>query len=174
MNLWATDLYDFFRGTPWWVYALLVYLLWVGIRAARPRVVALKKLLILPIIFTLLSLHTLLTSVVLSPLTIGAWAVALLVGGAIGYAQISRQTLQVDRARGLLRVPGSWSVLVLIVIIFASKYYFGYSLSIDPQRAHHWPFALSLLAVSGICTGLLIGRFTCYRQRFKNLPSTPL
>ncbi|NGX37998.1 MAG: hypothetical protein K1000chlam2_01167, partial [Chlamydiae bacterium] len=44
-------------GTPWWVYLLFVYFLYVGIKSLKPRVISLKKILILPLILFVWSLY---------------------------------------------------------------------------------------------------------------------
>ena len=39
-------------GTPWWVWIILVYLLFVGIKALKPRIVYLPKLFIIPAVLS--------------------------------------------------------------------------------------------------------------------------
>jgi len=47
------------QGTPWWVYVLFFYLLSLGIKALKPRVISLKKPFLLPGVFLVWSLWNL-------------------------------------------------------------------------------------------------------------------
>lgn len=161
-------------GTPWWVYALFIYLIWIGINASKARIIALKKLFIVPIIFGFMSVHTLMTSFQMTSFTIMTWSAAILLGAALGWIQIYRHALKIDKIHYLVRVPGTWSTLIFILIIFATKYYFGYELSVDPKLAEQSLFEFSMLAISGVFTGLFIGRLICYLYRFKTNSSVDL
>ncbi len=160
--------------TPWWVYVLLIYLIKVGIRASKTNVVSIIKLSIIPIIFTVMSVHTLVSAFPISIFTVSVWAATLLLGCILGFWQIFRLNIQVDKQHYLIRVPGTWTTLVIILIIFASKYYFGYELAVDPNLATQNWFEISLLLVSGVCTGLFIGRLICYVYQMFTQISIPL
>ena len=153
---------DTLLQTPWWVYVLLIYLIRIGIRASKERVISFKKLLILPVIFTAMSVHTLVSSFQID-LSLGlSWLISIFLGGLVGYLLIRKHNIKVDRKNLLIQTPGTWITLVLVLIIFASKYYFGYELSVDPGLIKQTAFEFSMLFVSGVCTGLFIGRFTFY------------
>ena len=47
--------------TPWWVYLLLAYLIFIGIKARKPSTVSIYKLAILPVVFLSLSIEMLVT-----------------------------------------------------------------------------------------------------------------
>jgi len=160
--------------TPWWVYLLLAYLLRMGIKASQTRIVALKKLFIIPIIFSAMSVHTVLDSFQLTGLAVGILASNLLLGIMIGWYQVYRLAIQVDRQHGLIQIPGTWSTLIIILIIFATKYYFGYELAMDPQLTEDLGFEFAMLGVSGVCTGLFIGKLISYLIKYFHLPQTDL
>ena len=167
--IWQTAIH-----TPWWVYLLFAYLIKVGIQASKMRVVSLKKLFIIPAIFTFMSVHTLIASFNVSAFTISAWSGAILIGMMLGWLQIYRFRLKVDTQHTLIQVPGTWSTLIIIIIIVTTKYYFGYELAVDPKLAEQTWFEFSMLGVSGICTGLFIGRLICYIYRLKTSVSIHL
>lgn len=162
--------------TPTWVYVLFALLIWIGIKASKPRVMPLKKLLILPAIFIYMSTHTLLTSFAIHLFDVSIWMGAILLGMIIGWFEIFRNhaRIRVDKQQNLIQVPGSWMTLALIIIIFASKYYFSYELDVDPALADQTWFEYSMLSVSGICTGILIGRALCYLYKYQNSSHTAL
>lgn len=160
--------------TPWWVYVLLVYLITMGTKASKTRVVSLVKLFIIPIIFIFMSIHTLISSFRMSVHTVSTWSIAIILGVVLGYLQMSRYTFEIDRVHRLIKIPGTWTTLVFILIIFVSKYYFSYQLSVDPAIVHETTFKYLMLGLSGVFTGLFIGRLICYLYQFMKNPSVNL
>jgi hypothetical protein len=154
--------------TPTWVYLLFAYLLWVGIKASKTRNIALKKLFIMPAIFTYMSANTLLTSFDIHLFEVSTWIGAILIGTIIGWVDIYRNYshIKVDKQKHLIQAPGSWVTLTLIFIIFASRYYFSYEIAMDPALSKQTWFEVSMLAVSGACTGLFIGRLLSYLYKY--------
>src|SRR3989338_1808009 len=88
--------------TPWWVYVILIYVLWIGVKALKPRVVSLKRLVIVPIVFLILSFHSL-CQVGLHPLNLISYLIALIIGAGVGFWLVSRMTLSVDSKHGLIK-----------------------------------------------------------------------
>lgn len=162
------------KGTPWWVYVLFVYLVIIGFLAAKTRIISIWRLFIIPIVFTVLSLETLLTAVKPDFFAVSSWLIAIIIGTLLGMWQVSHWRIQTDRKHFLVRVPGNWSTLILILIIFATKYYFSYKLAIDPHLIDQTWFEFNMLAVSGLCTGLFIGRLVYFIYRMKTGTQTDL
>lgn len=148
--------------TPWWVYVLFIYLVQRGISASKPQVVSIKKLTILPIVFIVLSIHTLATAFHVNAMVIVVWFASIIFGSVIGWLLICRHQFKVDRKKLLIQLQGSWITLILILAIFVSKYYFSYQIGSDPALENQTSFEFSMLAISGVCTGLFIGRLLCY------------
>ncbi len=144
--------------TPWWVYLLFAYLIFIGIKASKSRVTPFLKLLIAPIIFSWMSIDTLVGDVGSSSYANSIWAIAILIGVFFGWLQLRLLKIQTDRKRLLIKMPGSWITLILILIIFFSKYYFGYSSAVQPSLLENTGYVFIMLAISGVCTGLFIGR----------------
>lgn len=151
--------------TPWWVYVLFIVLVNRGIAASRPQVVSLKKLVLLPLIFIVLSIHTMMTSFQVNGFIFSLWVFGIAIGSVVGWSLIKNHHYKVDKKNMLIQLPGSWITLSLILIIFISKYYFSYQLASDPALAHETPFEFSMLTITGICTGLFVGRLICYIQQ---------
>jgi hypothetical protein len=160
--------------TPWWVFVLFFYLLVRGYKASQTRVVALKKLFILPIILILLSLHSLLVNIPLSVFNVMVWAFALLAGVLLGCYQMLNQRLSFDKTKQWVKLPGSWFTFILILIIFASKYYFGYEMAANPHILTNFKFAITMLVVLGVCSGLFVGRLVFYVYRYRHSAHTDL
>lgn len=160
-------IYEFLQQTPWWVYLLFIYLIKVGISASKTKVVSIKRLAILPIIFTALSIHTMMTAFHVTTDVFLVWLVSMLVGALFGYFLVYQHQFRVDKKHYLIELPGTWITLILILAIFASKYYFGYALSADPGVVRNTAFEFTMLSVSGVITGLFIGRLICYLNEFR-------
>ena len=154
--------------TPWWVYLLLCYLIAVGIKASKVRIIPLWKAFVLPTIFLSMSIQTLTTIETIEHLSIGSWIVAMLVGSSFGWWQVQRLDIKIDKKRSLIQIPGSWDTLVVILIIFIAKYYFGYEKATNPVLVTQLNFKISVLVLSGGCTGLFLGKLCCYMSHYKN------
>lgn len=161
------------NGTPWWVWVIFIYVMIVGIKALSPRVVSLYRLTLMPLIFVALSVHTLWV-LPLNFMRIALFVIFVIAGIGIGFWQISRLFIEIDRNKKLLAVPGSPMTLILVLIVFASKYYFGYTEATNPGIIDQLAFILPLLIISGLCTGTFIGRGICYICRFVSLPHKDL
>lgn len=54
--IWQTIIH-----TPWWLYLLLVYLIIVGVKASKSRIIPFWKIFVLPIIFLSISIQNVMT-----------------------------------------------------------------------------------------------------------------
>ncbi len=160
--------------TPWWAYVLFVYLIIVGVKASKTTIVSARKLFILPIIFTVMSIHTVFTSFQIDATIIFIWIGSIIIESLIGWVLVQHQKIQIDKTHLLIQLPGTWLTLILVLVIFAAKYYFGYELSVDPQLIKQTAFEFSMLFISGACTGLFIGRVCFYSHQLYALKSVNL
>ncbi|NBO23956.1 MAG: hypothetical protein EBU93_01760 [Chlamydiae bacterium] len=160
-----TSIWQILTHTTWWVFALFFYLLKIGIDATKPRIVSIKKLFILPIVFFAISINSLLSFFPLTLLPLLTYAIALTVGTAVGWRLVRKLKLGFDHIHHLVKVPGSFATLILILSIFSAKYYYGYSLATNPELVQRTGFVIFQLSLSGICTGLFLERLACYLFR---------
>lgn len=155
--------------TPVWVYLLLIYLIFIGIKETKSRVIKLPRIFIGPTILSALSIHTLMTTVLEAGyLIIGSWILGIVFGGILGWWQMKRLRIQVDKKRFLIHIPGTWSSMCVLLTIFAARYYLGYEQATNPILTEQLGFKVSLLAVMGICTGFFIGKSIRYIAHFRN------
>jgi len=157
--------------TPWWVYVLFAYILYVGIKATRMRSVPVLQLFIAPSIFTILSIHTLVGRISDHLLYIIPWGIATAVGIAIGWIEMHRLNIIVDRKNHLLKIPGSVFTLILFLLFFGSKYYYGFMSATDPERTKEIQFVIFILLISGIGTGIMWVRGFGYFFKYLKNPS---
>lgn len=149
---------DIIRNTPIWVWGILVYLLYVGIQALKPRIVTLDKLIFLP-----LALIALKFKVFLSP---DAWIylVGLSAGLFAGFVKVRNSPIKVLKDIKSIQIPGSSSLIIILLGIFVMRYFFGYLQATDPVayiRYFDWE-----LVLSGILSGYFTGQRTNYLYRY--------
>lgn len=146
-------------NTPPWVWALLAFLLFLGIRALRPSTAPLWRIAILPAVFCVWGVSGLFSLHKPTPERIVPWLAAMVIGAGIGMAIARLQPVRADRTRGLVRVPGGPLTLALILGIFATKYVFGVLHGMSPALFAEPRYWLTEIAVSGTLTGMFVGRF---------------
>lgn len=166
--------FEILKGTPTWVYALFCYLTYLGIKSTERRVVPFKQVFILPIVFTLWSFHTLVTKFPLTVYTTTLWSFSILAGYYLGWHLNRSCSIQADKIKRLIALPGSLTPLISFLVIFAAKYYFGYTFATDPESAHSILYYGTYIALSGGVTGTFIGKLLSFYHKYKFAKHTEL
>jgi hypothetical protein len=151
--------------TPFWVYLIFAFLLFSGIRASHPRTMTLSRLFFLPTLLVLWSIYGLYERWHGHWTDVYYWIVSLVCGSYIGWWMIHQWKIRVDRERKALILPGTWSTLWLVLIIFAVRYFFGYYYATHSTIPHS--VLLTDVIVSGIITGVFVGRSMNYLYRYE-------
>jgi uncharacterized protein DUF6622 len=149
--------------TPIWVFPLFAYLVWLGIKAMRPRTVTIWRSLIVPAVFIVWGLSRLLGRQDYAwPLVtwLGAAAALLLVG------LLTARPFELDHTTGEIKRPGSVVPLIRNVTVFALQYTVAVIAAVDPHDAT--TAAIVGRAISGGTTGYFLGRtIALLRQYFR-------
>jgi hypothetical protein len=161
-------------STPPWVWVLLAFLLFLGLRALRPSTAPLWRVAILPAIFCVWGITGLFSLHSPTPQRILPWLAAIAVGVGIGMAVAGLQPIRADKMRGLVRVPGGPLTLLLILGIFASKYAFGVLHGMSPTLFAELRYWLTELVLSGTLTGMFVGRFVGLWRQYRAAPHEDL
>jgi hypothetical protein len=161
-------------NTPLWVWALLAFLLYIGIRALQPSTAPLSRIAILPTVFLAWGLYGLFSMHALTLSRVLPWLAAIGCGVAVGLVVAGLQPIRADKVRRLVRAPGGPLTLALILGIFATKYVFGVLHETDPAAFAQPRFWLSELALSGVLTGMFIGRFVGLWRQYRAAPHEDL
>lgn len=161
-------------GTPIWVWLLLAFLLFIGIRALRPTTASFVRLAILPIVFLVWGLSGFATTYGYRPSGIAVWLVALLLGFVLGLFAAHSIEIRADKERGLIRLPGNALNLVLILIIFSTKYTLGVIAGIRPSITGEMLFMATDVGMSGWLTGLFAGRLFGLWRKYQAAPHETL
>ncbi len=153
--------------TPWWVWVLFLFLVSRGMKALRGGPRPLRKLVVIPLVFSIWGLVELFSRHAYTLPSLLMWGGTLAVGMAAGWALVSRQTITVDRQAGTLVLPGDPSTLILVLALFLGHYILGFLLAMDPQVGQHAPYALVAAALSGGASGIFVGKFAFYLRRYQ-------
>jgi Family of unknown function (DUF6622) len=150
--------------TPIWVFPLFAYLVWLGIKATRPRAVTIWRSLIVPAVFIVWGLSRLVSRQqdVMWPLVswLAAAAVLLVVG------LLTARPFELDHTTGEIKRPGSWVPLIRNVTVFALQYTVAVIAAVGPHDATTAAIAGRL--ISGGTTGYFLGRtIALLRQYWK-------
>jgi hypothetical protein len=162
------------RGTPVWVWVLLVFLLSRGIKAFKGGTAPLGKLAIVPVVFAVWGIAHLATERAAGWQAAVAWVLGA-VAGLLAGAFIARKTsFTVDRMQKTVTVPGSAVPLILILVTFASKFWLGVELAISAPVPVDSGYVVLDGLISGIVAGIFAGRFLVYCMRFRAREAVPV
>jgi len=161
-----------FKGPPLWVWALLIYLLYVGFKALKPRVMSLKKIGILPTVFLYFSIQRLATNINFFNSLV--WICSTIIGVLLSLILFKNIKISADKKNNLLKLPGSYSTLILILVSFSIKFYFGFQIGKDPNVLKDADFFYRYIMGSTISFGIFLGKTFLYLYKFKKAESTDL
>lgn len=164
-TIWAS-----IANTPWWIFAFFLYLIWIGAAATTPRIVSFRSLFILPSLFLLLSFAAMTATVKLDLLHFLSWQVCVVFGIGLGYLQCRLLKMKALKNERALYIPGTYSLLILLAVIFILKFYSGFDLGFLPSFLLHGDHSQWLVGAYGLGMGLFIGQFLYAFRCLKNGP----
>lgn len=144
--------------TPLWVWTILVVLVWVGFKQSVARSVSLRRITVLPVVMTGLSLAGTATAFGASAPVLLAWGAGAAVAAAVVMNRTLPHATQYNPWTELFELPGSWTPLVLMVGIFITKYAAGVALAMQPHLALDALFSQSIGALYGGFSGVFVAR----------------
>ena len=158
-NLWLI-----LSGAPWWVYLLFVYLVTVGVKSIQPRTVPVKRVILLPLLFVTWSFYNLYTRLVLGHMSLLLlWVVFLSIGAYLGIREVRNWKISINRNQHALTIPGNYSTLILILLIFILKFVWGYIYATH-EPVSYWIYFWDILT-SSLVTGFFVGRAWFFFRR---------
>ena len=150
--------FQIISNTPVWVWGLLAVLLALGFKQSRRASLSLKRVIILPVAMTGLSVLGVISAFGTAPAGLLAWTVAAIVAGSLVWQLPTPAGTRYDAASDSFEVPGSWIPLALMVGIFATKYVVGVALAMHLPLTQAPVFGLATSALYGSFSGVFIGR----------------
>ena len=158
------------KGTPIWVWVILVALIALGMQQLRLRVVKRFTVLIAPVVFLFVGL----ASSGRSSIAFATWAATLLSVAAFTY-YVWKPTsgASYDDTTDRLHLPGSVIPMIIMLSIFLLNYVFNVALAINPAWRGELAWQLVPAVVLGALSGVFIGRAaTLFRLKTVNTVNT--
>jgi hypothetical protein len=150
-------LLEILRRTPSWVWLVLGLLLALGLNQLRPRQVAPRWVLVMPLALLGLGLVALLPGFRGWPVGGLLWALALAAGLVLG-RRLPHGQARFEPATQRLHLPGSAWPLGLMLGIFLLRYASAVAQALQPAWRSSVPVQASLALVLGLLSGLFLGR----------------
>ncbi len=145
-------------NTPVWVWGALCYLLFVGFKAMRTRIVRLPKLFVMPIVFLGLRYKLFFAS------NVEVYISLLLFCFVVGFITASNATIKILKELKSIELPGNYTTITISIFFFLVKYTLGYLEATRPELVSQCSFAD--LVISGCLIGYFLGHMSCYVYRF--------
>ena len=145
--------FTIFTATPPYVWGLFIYLVFMGVKALRPRTIFVPQMYVMPLVMFALKSYLLAGA----PREVFlAFVVSLIVAMCAGFASTLRMRATFYKDNLFVKLNGGVETLVVSLLFFATRYVFGYLRATDPALA---PLLVILDAsTSGAFCGLMLGR----------------
>lgn len=154
--------------TPWWVFVLFLSLVYMALAATKARVITLHQLFLLPFVLLTLSIIAAYTILPLTWNDLFFWLTSMLGGSGFGWIQFKVSNVHAIKKTNHLHLPGTWTVLIFVLILFFIKYNMGYLTLNDPAAFKAPSYRTFIVSVYGLFMGLSLGRLfyaiTCLKR----------
>ncbi len=143
--------------TPWWVFIVLGYLLWVGIDALKTQTVPVTRICILPLVISTWDIYSFVIKFN-GIQTLLIWLLSITIGIVMGIMIAKFIKTYPHKNKGLITVTGNSTTLILLLMIFVVKYFFGYVDARNLFFEHKELIAIARIGSFAIISGIFIGR----------------
>lgn len=154
-------LFDMIEGTPLWVWLVLCYLIFVGIRALKASIVSLPKLFLIPFLFLAIQYKLFFSS------DAAIFIATILLTMLLSFIVHTQKSVEILKTEKAVKLPGSTFLLLTLIFVFVLKYFFGYLKTTAPDLAAR--YAIINIIISGILSGYFLGRATCYVYKYRKI-----
>ncbi len=165
-----TTLWEKIAETPWWWYALAVYLLLACVSSLKPRIVEVKQLFVLPLFFIIFSAIILSVSFDITLMNLATWTSALMSGMLLGFLQFRLLRIKAIPNENKLYIPGSPLFILMVASFLIAKVYFNLNTNIDVLFTLQQTHPIWFILAYGILSGLLLSKIVCSIRCLKKGP----
>ena len=157
-----SSLLKIISGTPTWVWFVLGYLIFIGIRSTGTRIVYIPKLFVIPLVLSGLKYKVFMTN------SISVWIgylICLFLSSFLSYKHSAMRKIKIIKESMSVKLPGTYWTLIVLMGFFVVKYFFGYIRMTNP--AYYNDIKIFELSINGIFSGYFLGKAICYLTKFK-------
>ena len=152
------QLTEILTHTPWWVWVLLVYLVYCGVRLLSPNEISPHGMLLMPCIFLLWGVYGIFHKYSMPWTALLIFTGASLVGLFFGAVIAMRwRPVTFNKMTGMIQRPGSAMPLILILINFSCLYVLNVYAGYHPDSFTKMKFVAIYCIISGVANGLFWG-----------------
>ncbi|MFZ6658444.1 DUF6622 family protein [Undibacterium sp. TJN19] len=159
-------------GTPMYVWAILGFLAFRGIKASVDRELTVRAVVIIPLVMLALSAQGILSGFGTEPLVIAAWLATMAAGAAVSWNMVNDTNVRILADKGTVFYRGSWGPLVMMMSIFVMKYVVNVALHVNPALHTNMLFAVISTALFGLFNGLFLGKMLRVLMMYKQAMSS--
>ena len=149
---------DILSHTPVWVYVLFAVLVFFGFKQSKPRQVSQLMVIVLPVAMLVLSLAGVLSGFGIALLSIVFWLVGLVLSQLFNRVFKLTSYAEYDLNNGTFSIQGSWIPLLLMMVIFFTKYAVAFLQATDHTLTTEPLFMLVVCAWYGLLSGSFLVR----------------
>jgi hypothetical protein len=153
-----TMLSQILTNTPLWVFGLFFALLALGIVQIRPRKAPMRRIIISPVVFLILSFMGVITAFGFSPVPLLAWLSGYFLAAYLIKQASSNTGNSFNAATRTFQLAGSNVPLMLMLSIFFVKYFVGASTGMHASYTLHPHFPVVVSLLYGVLSGAFAGR----------------
>ncbi|MFZ6875347.1 DUF6622 family protein [Undibacterium sp. Di27W] len=161
-------------GTPMYVWAILGFLAFRGIKASVDRELTVRAVVIIPLVMLGLSAHGILSGFGAEPLVIATWIAAIAAGATVSWNMVSDKNVRILADKGTVFYRGSWGPLIMMMSIFVMKYVVNVALHVSPALHSNMLFAVISTALFGLFNGLFLGKMLHVLLMYKQAMSSSI
>ncbi|CAO5676810.1 MAG: hypothetical protein HEEMFOPI_01032 [Holosporales bacterium] len=147
-------------NTPWWVFGIFAYLIFIGVKSTKDRIVNIFALFIAPLIFMIQKYRY------LSPydtVVFFTYLISLVCFIISGFKIANKTDIEwVDQKH--IKLYGSYYFLNIVIIFFFCKYYFGYQQAVN-TKFYYDSLVLFDTITTAAFSGFLLGRSINFLKR---------
>ena len=163
---------EILKGTPFWVWLVLVFLLKRGIASLQDREVRLNRMFVLPLIFLVWGFHSIVSNPNHLETSILMMLFGLLIGCSVGWRLWKNQEpLRYNIEKTMIISPGSYLPLFLSCSAFFIKFILGVTFAFHSEFNNSLDYLMIYAFLTGFIDGLFWGRLFHLMQSFKKLTS---
>lgn len=160
-------LVEVIKGTPVYVWAILILLIKRGLGAAKDGIISFPKMLIMPAIFVVWGIDKLFIYFPNVGVSLSTYLSFACIGTALGYTLYGRFR-HIYTKDNVLYKSGTYLPLMIILINFSIKYCLSVWLAINPALYDDLSFSIFYAALSGFSVGLFFGGvLQVYRRKLQ-------
>lgn len=102
------------------------------------------------------------------------WLLGFCLMGVVGAYYVRNIRIKADKDQGLIEIPGDYTVLLVILLIFFAQFFFHYSIDAHLYYANDISFLFIMVFSSSFASGFASGKNAMYIKKYFIAENTAL